>query len=263
MEIQINKKLKELRRKKRNTQEELCKYLDISVQAVSKWECGDGLPDISLLPKIAAFYGVSVDTLLGVDEDAKNIRIQKITDKYNELRRCQPNPDGGLVLDHCIDEGIELIREAVKEFPNEWFFLQLLASDLWWKSKSVCDSEKMVLLTEAEQLCERIMNNCTENRWRNCASSILCMLYIDSHRKDKAIQNAWDSAEFVDSVDWKLAKIYEGDELKKQLRRNIRELLRLLYLSVRQMEEEKGDFVFAKEDSVMNVQFQRISKIFE
>lgn len=263
MEIKIQQQLKSLRKEKGNTQEDLAQYLGISVQAVSNWERGDGMPDICLLPKLSAYYGVRVDTLLGVDEEAKNKRIQEITDKYNALRRCKPNPDGTLVIEHNIDEGIEIIRDAVREFPDCWFFLQLLASDLWWKAKSVCETEKAALLSEAENLCDKIMKSCTENRFRNCASSILCMIYINSGKKDKALENAWESPDFVDCTDWKLTKIFEGGELKKQLRRNIREFMRLLYLSVKQMQDENGDFQFIKEDGAMKVQFQTIQEIFD
>lgn len=46
------------------TQEELADYVGVSAQAVSKWEKG-GAPDCALLPSIADFFGVSVDTLFG------------------------------------------------------------------------------------------------------------------------------------------------------------------------------------------------------
>ena len=86
---------------------------------------------------------------------------------------------------------------------------------------------------------------------------------IDSGRKDKALENAWESADFVDCADWKLAKIYEGEELKKQLRRNIRELTRLLYLSINQMRDTGGNFDFTREDEALNVQFQWIKDSFD
>ena len=53
-----------LRKEKGVTQESLAKYAQVSTQAVSKWENG-GVPDTELLPKIADFFGVSIDTLFG------------------------------------------------------------------------------------------------------------------------------------------------------------------------------------------------------
>ncbi|MBO5843069.1 MAG: helix-turn-helix transcriptional regulator, partial [Clostridia bacterium] len=67
MEIHFSQTIKALRKERSITQEELATYLGISVQSVSKWERGDDMPDISLLPHIAAFYDTTVDYLLGCD----------------------------------------------------------------------------------------------------------------------------------------------------------------------------------------------------
>lgn len=61
---EIGKNIQSLRHEKRVKQEELANYVGVSAQAVSKWENG-GLPDTDLLPKIADFFGVSVDALFG------------------------------------------------------------------------------------------------------------------------------------------------------------------------------------------------------
>lgn len=258
MEIIIDKKLKELRHKKGNRQEDLAVYLGISVQAVSKWERGEGMPDITLLPGIAAFYGVSVDTLLGIDEEEKHRRINEITDQYNRIRRTAPRKDGSLVIEHNIDEGISLIRQGLREFPDCWFFIQLLASDLWWKGKHTEGENQRDYFDEAQELCEKILYECTEDRWRHCASSILCMIYNDKGQKEKALELACQSPGFVDSMEWKLSKIYEGEELTKQLERNIRELTRLLYLSVQEYQKTDGNFV---RDDRLKYQFDIINKV--
>ena len=83
MEIQLSKILKDLRQKNNKTQDDLADHLGITSQAVSKWERCEGYPDITLLPQIAAFFHVSVDTLLGVDEIARQVRIDEITAEYN------------------------------------------------------------------------------------------------------------------------------------------------------------------------------------
>jgi len=81
MNITINENLKKLRQEKGNTLENLSDYLDISFQAISKWERGETYPDITLLPKIASYYNVSVDYLLGVEEvNLKQIAATLMTD---------------------------------------------------------------------------------------------------------------------------------------------------------------------------------------
>ena len=68
-ENQICSTIKALRRQRGIRQEALAQALDVSVQAVSKWETGSSLPDILLLPGIARFFGVSIDTLFrGLEE---------------------------------------------------------------------------------------------------------------------------------------------------------------------------------------------------
>lgn len=64
MEYTIGKKIAELRRAKGLTQEELAGKLNVSAQAVSKWENDLSCPDILLLPEIASLLGASVDDLL-------------------------------------------------------------------------------------------------------------------------------------------------------------------------------------------------------
>lgn len=63
MNLYIGKKIKDLRKSQDITQEKLADYLNISYQAVSKWENGTALPDITLVPSIANFFGISTDEL--------------------------------------------------------------------------------------------------------------------------------------------------------------------------------------------------------
>lgn len=58
-------KIAQLRRSSGMTQEELGKRLSVSAQAVSKWENGDSLPDLSLIVQLAETYDCSTDYLLG------------------------------------------------------------------------------------------------------------------------------------------------------------------------------------------------------
>lgn len=65
-EWKLSHRLAALRRKKGVTQEELAGILGVTNQAVSKWESGACCPDIQLLPPLAAYYGVTMDDLMGV-----------------------------------------------------------------------------------------------------------------------------------------------------------------------------------------------------
>ena len=60
----MGKRIAQLRKKSGMTQEKLAQRLEISDRTVSKWESGQGYPDITLLPEIAAVFGVSIDYLM-------------------------------------------------------------------------------------------------------------------------------------------------------------------------------------------------------
>lgn len=64
MENTLGNRIAQFRKEKGFTQEDLAQMLDVSPQAVSKWENDLTCPDISLLPKLSQILGVTVDTLL-------------------------------------------------------------------------------------------------------------------------------------------------------------------------------------------------------
>lgn len=66
----LGKRIAALRKEKGMTQEELAEKLGVSPQAISKWENGQSCPDISLLPRLAAIFGVTTDLLLTGEQEA-------------------------------------------------------------------------------------------------------------------------------------------------------------------------------------------------
>ena len=62
--ILVGKRIRDLRKKKGETQEGLASALAVTPQAISKWERGLSFPEISLLPRLADHFGCTVDTLL-------------------------------------------------------------------------------------------------------------------------------------------------------------------------------------------------------
>ena len=75
LKITLHEQLQKLRKEKGLTQEGLAEIFRVTNQAVSKWESGSCYPDIALLPEIADFYGVSIDTLFGRDNPSEYSKI--------------------------------------------------------------------------------------------------------------------------------------------------------------------------------------------
>ena len=60
----FNEKLKELRKSKKLTQEELAEKLNVSRQAITKWESGEGIPDIENLKQISILFNTTIDEII-------------------------------------------------------------------------------------------------------------------------------------------------------------------------------------------------------
>lgn len=92
--MDIGKKIRSLRLEKEVKQEDLAEYLGVSIQAVSKWETEASTPDIALLPGIAVFFGVTIDELFQLDQEAE---FQRIENMFWHERRIAPE-----TFDHCV-----------------------------------------------------------------------------------------------------------------------------------------------------------------
>ena len=73
MENKICESIRNLRKEMGLGQDALADTLGVSVQAVSKWETGNSLPDVALLPDIAGFFGVTVDYLFFGPRDTSSV----------------------------------------------------------------------------------------------------------------------------------------------------------------------------------------------
>ena len=72
----IGNNIKRIRQNKGVTQEQLGDSIGVSGQAVSKWENGSALPDIQVLPKLADYFGISIDELMGYKLNALTYKEQ-------------------------------------------------------------------------------------------------------------------------------------------------------------------------------------------
>ena len=79
----IGANIKRLRKERKLTQEELAEQLNLTTQAVSKWESGAGLPDISQVVPLANVFGVSIDVIFGM-VDASDAEVERLISKIEE-----------------------------------------------------------------------------------------------------------------------------------------------------------------------------------
>lgn len=118
----IGKQIASMRKEKGIKQEELANYVGVSTQAVSKWENG-GVPDTELLPKIADFFSVSVDSLFGRNitdySDLRSALIKKICDTPRDERF-------KLVFNYCWDmeralmpSGHTIENNSIEDYEKE------------------------------------------------------------------------------------------------------------------------------------------------
>lgn len=75
MESTLGKRIAALRKLKDLRQDDIAQLLDVSPQAVSKWENDQTCPDIGLLPKLAQILGVTTDELLSGKQELQEVRV--------------------------------------------------------------------------------------------------------------------------------------------------------------------------------------------
>ena len=118
--LNIGEKIKTLRKAQDVTQEKLADYLNISSQAVSKWENGLALPDVTLIAALAGFFGVSADYFLGIDNENTEKVIEDVLVEVFRLKHIAK-----------AKEGVALIEKTLRSYPNnhkllaEWVELKV------------------------------------------------------------------------------------------------------------------------------------------
>lgn len=75
METTLGKRIAALRKQKELKQDDIAQLLDVSPQAISKWENDQTCPDIGLLPKLAQILGVTTDELLSGKQALQEVRV--------------------------------------------------------------------------------------------------------------------------------------------------------------------------------------------
>lgn len=209
MEIQLKETLRMLRRKKNVTQETLADYLGITPQSVGKWERGEGYPDITMLPKIALYFGVTVDELL----DVGKARIDEAIEAYRTKS-----------MEYCYagesEKDVALWEEAYREFPNDCRVISGLMGALGrtgiWPSP---EAERII------SLGERILQESNDTQLRERALQELCYAYKGLGNQEKAMYYADRGGSFYGTREALTAFVQEGEEGVKACQSYIMSLL--------------------------------------
>lgn len=205
MNIKIGENIKRLRKKHDITQERLAEYLNISHQSVSKWESGDAFPDVTFLPKLANIFGVTLDTLFGVDNKPHAEVIEEISRKI-EL----------LYIGNQLKEAEKILRDGLQQYPRSYELMIQLATVLrnMYKEK---DEKDQSLLKESIAKCNIVLDECNNDELRYKARRGLAISYCMCGEQEKAIEMA-KSIPITDDI---MVYMLDGDERIKRYQLNI------------------------------------------
>ena len=217
MELHIAETIRSLRRDRGITQEELAQAVGVTTQAVSKWERGEGYPDITLLPDIAAYFRVTLDTLCGIDGQKQEREIASIIHA---------------TADAPYAEGVRIAREGLTKYPRSVEIKRNLARALmgctgkWTPPKEVLD--------EVIGLYEDILHHSSEpNTLSSHDVSLLCEAYVSMGEIKKAKQVAAidRNGKYERQQLW--CKILQGDELISHIQNSIIQTLPDIHFMVK------------------------------
>ena len=227
MNIKLGEKIRSLRKAKNISQEVLAQYLGVSFQAVSKWENGDCLPDVPMIPAIASFFEVSTDELFDFNRLETEQKVQQMCWDIADWRNEKPQ------------EAEKAYRDLLKQYPGN----EIVLANLLYVLQNLQKNDELITL------CKTFIATTKDDGMRYDAARImaetyktmgeyaLCKQAIDlipefffTHREEKAmllegddmIRPAWQQKEeSLDTFVWmcsRLADYYEetGDVEKAE-----------------------------------------------
>lgn len=116
MKLSLGENMKKFRIEHEWTQEKLADILNVTPQAVSRWETGTVYPDVTVLITLANLFSVSLDELVGREELRGSMNLPAMHTSVNEYRKIGKNREAAAIL-----------RDAAKIYPNNEGILSELA----------------------------------------------------------------------------------------------------------------------------------------
>lgn len=175
--LEIGKKLREKRLARGLTQEEVAHQLNVSAQAVSKWERQEGMPDVALLPALARLFRTSTDELLGMQDEAAEAEYASINQQWTAQNQAGQH-----------HENIALMRGALRRFPGDALLLVQLSTSL--EKADGSDAERLQHLHESITVQEQILRLGSPADVATAVQFNLCFSLWKAGRKQEAIEHA-------------------------------------------------------------------------
>ena len=88
--IRLSENLVSFRKAHKLTQSDVADHIGVTKASVSKWETGQTMPDVALLPLIASFYNVTLDELMGYEPQLSREQIQEVYRQFSERFAAEP-----------------------------------------------------------------------------------------------------------------------------------------------------------------------------
>ena len=220
MEVLIGENIKRLRTERNITQEQLAEVLNVSAVAVSKWERGDTMPDIAMLPRLAYYFQVTIDELMNYDTCAVDLEIKTFITEHTKAAEA-----------YNAKECLRLSKAAYKKFPQDYRVMELY---MWDLIGGYADNNPDVILkhkTELEQICDKILKNCQDDFIRRDAYVMQGKISLASGHKEEAIALYREKLpDWYQTAGQKTEQLFEKDtpEFAAYLSKNILELGRFL-----------------------------------
>ena len=150
-ELNMGHVIQRKRKEKELTQEELAKLMGVSKSSVSKWETGQTYPDIYLLPELATYFNISIDTLMGYEPSLTKKQIRDIYTELSEKFGTEP-----------FEEVFEEFERLIKKYYASDSFLIQMATLLLNYSNFADKSRQKDMLDYIIKLAKRVKSETTE-----------------------------------------------------------------------------------------------------
>ncbi len=159
MQLELGKRIRELRRRDGRTQEDLAGAIGVTSQAVSRWEANGGYPDMEMIPSIANYFGITIDELFGVDKAKNEEEILEIVDKFDNGK--YKGSDGSL----------SFMAEAYHKYPSDFRILVRYMHSLI--NDNVDAGDYLKNKKEIFTIYDKIQNYCTNDAIRMYAKNLM------------------------------------------------------------------------------------------